>query len=150
MAQVEVSREREIAADPNAVFEALADYAGTRERVLTDHFSEYEVREGGTGAGTLVHWKLQATSKRVRDCLLEVDEPSAGRLTERDRNSSMVTTWTVTPGATEGSSRVTVETTWQGAGGIGGFFEKTFAPKGLGRIYDELLARLDGVVRARP
>ncbi|GAA4672805.1 SRPBCC family protein [Streptomyces chumphonensis] len=149
MAQVEVSREREIAADPNAVFEALADYAGTRERVLTDHFSEYEVREGGTGAGTLVHWKLQATSKRVRDCLLEVDEPSAGRLTERDRNSSMVTTWTVTPGATEGSSRVTVETTWQGAGGIGGFFERTFAPKGLGRIYDELLARMDGVVRAR-
>ncbi|WP_340556654.1 SRPBCC family protein [Streptomyces sp. GSL17-111] len=149
MAQVEVSREREIAADPNTVFEALADYAGTRERVLTEHFGEYEVREGGTGAGTLVHWRLQATSKRVRDCLLEVDEPSAGRLTERDRNSSMVTTWTVTPGATTGSSRVTVETTWQGAGGIGGFFEKTFAPKGLGRIYDELLARLDGVVRAR-
>lgn len=26
--------------------------------------------------------------------------------------------------------------------GIGGFFEKTFAPKGLGRIYDELLQNL--------
>ncbi|MCZ7415840.1 MULTISPECIES: SRPBCC family protein [unclassified Streptomyces] len=146
MAQVEVGREREIAADPNAVFAALADYAGTRERILTDHFSEYAVREGGTGKGTVVHWRLQATSKRVRDCLLDVDEPTGGRLVERDRNSSMVTTWTVTPGSAEGASRVTVETTWQGAGGIGGFFERTFAPKGLGRIYDDMLARLDSAV----
>jgi hypothetical protein len=53
----------------------------------------------------------------------------------------MVTTWRVTP-AGEGKSLVVVTTTWQGAGGIGGFFEKTFAPKGLGRIYDELLAKL--------
>ena len=34
-------------------------------------------------------------------------------------------------------------TTWNSqASGIGGFFEKTFAPKGLGRIYDELLTNL--------
>ncbi|MEU1165734.1 hypothetical protein ABZ372_36915, partial [Streptomyces sp. NPDC005921] len=37
---------------------------------------------------------------------------------------------------------VVVHTTWQGAGGIGGFFEKTFAPKGLGRIYDGILDKL--------
>lgn len=35
---------------------------------------------------------------------------------------------------------------WNGVGGIGGFFEKTFAPKGLGRIYDEMLAKLDAEV----
>ncbi|CAM5345587.1 SRPBCC family protein OS=Streptomyces alboniger OX=132473 GN=CP975_29985 PE=4 SV=1 [Streptomyces alboniger] len=35
-----------------------------------------------------------------------------------------------------------VSTVWNGAGGIGGFFEKTFAPKGLGRIYGEVLANL--------
>lgn len=35
-----------------------------------------------------------------------------------------------------------MSTVWNGAGGIGGFFEKTFAPKGLGRIYDELLHNL--------
>ncbi|MBW1600552.1 SRPBCC family protein [Streptomyces sp. JJ66] len=146
MAQVEVSREREIAAAPEGVFAALADYRSTRERLLPEHFSEYEVREGGQGTGTVVHWKLQATSKRVRDCLLDVEEPSPGRLTERDRNSSMVTTWTVTPGSAQDTSRVTVHTTWQGAGGIGGFFERTFAPKGLGRIYDDVLARLAAAV----
>lgn len=142
MAQVEATTQREIAAKPEEVFDAVADYSGTREKLLPSHFSEYEVREGGDGEGTLVHWKLQATSKRIRDCLFEVTEPNDGQLVEKDRNSSMVTTWTVTPGTAQGAARVTVTTTWTGAGGIGGFFEKTFAPKGLARIYDELLAKL--------
>ncbi|MER7204834.1 polyketide cyclase [Streptomyces sp. CB01635] len=141
MAQVEAITERVIAAKPDDVFDALADYSGTRAKLLPEHFSEYEVREGGDGEGTLVHWKLQATSKRVRDCLLEVGEPTDGELVEKDRNSSMVTTWRVTPSG-EGASRVVVSTVWNGAGGIGGFFEKTFAPKGLGRIYDAVLAKL--------
>jgi uncharacterized protein YndB with AHSA1/START domain len=141
MAQVEATTERIVTADPEAVFRAISDYTGTRARLLPEHFSEYEVREGGDGEGTLVHWKLQATSKRVRDCLLEVSEPTAGQLVEKDRNSSMVTTWTVTP-AGESRAKVVVTTVWTGAGGIGGFFEKAFAPKGLGRIYDAVLARL--------
>ncbi|MGW7364978.1 SRPBCC family protein [Streptomyces sp. NPDC054841] len=141
MAQVEATTERIIAADAETVFDTLADYKDTRAKLLPGHFSEYQVREGGDGEGTLVHWKLQATSKRVRDCLLEVTEPTEGQLVEKDRNSSMVTTWTVTP-AGEGRSKVVVTTVWNGAGGIGGFFERTFAPKGLARIYDELLAKL--------
>ncbi|MFF5339233.1 SRPBCC family protein [Streptomyces althioticus] len=142
MAQVEATTERIVAADADTVFDALADYSGTRAKLLPEQFSEYEVREGGDGEGTLVHWKLQATSKRVRDCLLEVTEPTDGELVEKDRNSSMVTTWRVTP-AGDGRARVVVTTVWNGAGGIGGFFERTFAPKGLARIYDAVLARLD-------
>ncbi|MEV0964237.1 SRPBCC family protein [Streptomyces sp. NPDC049910] len=141
MAQVEATTERIVAADAENVFDALADYKDTRAKLLPGQFSEYQVREGGDGEGTLVHWRLQATSKRVRDCLLEVTEPTDGQLVEKDRNSSMVTTWTVTP-AGEGRSRVVVTTVWNGAGGIGGFFERTFAPKGLARIYDEVLAKL--------
>ncbi|MDR3082145.1 MAG: SRPBCC family protein [Streptomyces sp.] len=148
MAQVESTTERTIAADAETVFDALADYQGTRSKLLPEQFSEYEVREGGDGEGTLVHWKLQATSKRVRDCLLEVSEPTDGELVEKDRNSSMVTTWRVTP-AGEGRSRAVVTTTWKGAGGIGGFFERTFAPKGLARIYDAVLARLAAEVEKK-
>ncbi|EKX62672.1 SRPBCC family protein, partial [Streptomyces ipomoeae] len=110
MAQVEATTERIVAADAETVFDTLADYSGARGKMLPQHFSEYEVREGGDGEGTLVHWKLQATSKRIRDCLLEVTEPSDGELVEKDRNSSMVTTWRVTP-AGEGKSRVVVTTT---------------------------------------
>ncbi|MFI1094372.1 SRPBCC family protein [Streptomyces sp. NPDC020917] len=141
MALVEATTERIVAAEPERVYDALADYTGTRGRVLPEQFSEYEVREGGQGAGTVVHWKLQATSKRVRDCLFDVTAPTPGRLVETDRNSSMITTWTVTPAGT-GRSKVVVTTAWQGATGVGGFFERTFAPKGLGRIYDEVLAAL--------
>jgi hypothetical protein len=65
---------------------------------------------------------------------------------ERDQNSSMVTTWTVTPEGGDTSS-VAVHTTWDGAGGIGGFFERLFAPSGLRRIHDALLASLDELVR---
>ncbi|CAL9377423.1 polyketide cyclase [Streptomyces sp. DH-12] len=148
MAQVESTTERIVAADADTVFDALADYSGTRAKLLPEQFSEYEVREGGDGEGTLVHWKLQATSKRVRDCLLEVTEPTDGELVEKDRNSSMVTTWRVTP-AGEGRARVVVTTVWDGAGGIGGFFERTFAPKGLARIHDAVLARLAGEVEAQ-
>ncbi|MFB7808901.1 SRPBCC family protein [Streptomyces virginiae] len=148
MAQVEATTERIIGADAETVFDTLADYSGTRGKLLPEHFSEYEVREGGDGEGTLVHWKLQATSKRVRDCLLEVTEPTDGQLVEKDRNSSMVTTWVVTP-AGEGRSKAVVTTVWNGAGGIGGFFERTFAPKGLGRIYDTLLANLAAEVEGK-
>jgi uncharacterized protein YndB with AHSA1/START domain len=141
MAQVEATTERIVAAEPERVYAALADYAGTRGQVLPGQFSEYEVREGGKGAGTVAHWRLQATSKRVRDCLVDVTEPAERTLVETDRNSSMVTTWTVTP-ADDGRSKVSVRTTWQGATGIGGFFERTFAPKGLNRIHDEVLVSL--------
>ncbi|WP_141582609.1 SRPBCC family protein [Actinomadura sp. WMMA1423] len=144
MGQVVVNAERTLKASPAQVLGALGDYTGVRSRMLTEHFSEYEVREGGQGEGTVVHWKLAATSKRVRDCLFTVSAPAGDRLVERDANSSMVTTWTVTPAA-EGS-RVHVTTTWDGAGGIGGFFERTFAPKGLQRIYDAQLAKLDSAL----
>jgi hypothetical protein len=58
----------------------------------------------------------------------------------------MVTTWTVTPAGAD-RSVVSVETTWNGASGIGGFFERTFAPKGLQRIHDGVLSNLVGAVR---
>lgn len=141
MGQVYAVTERVLDASPERVFDVLADYQSSRGAILPAQFSEYEVREGGKGAGTVVHWKLQATEKRVRDCLFTVTEPTPGQLVETDANSSMVVTWTVTP-AGEGKAKVVVETTWAGAGGVGGFFERTFAPKGLNRINNEVLDRL--------
>ena len=140
MGQVTATAEKTFNTSPDRVLEALGDYTGVRSRMLTEHFSEYDVREGGKGEGTVVHWKLAATSKRVRDCLFTVTAPGDGTLVERDANSSMVTTWAVSP--TADGARVQVTTTWDGAGGIGGFFERTFAPKGLQRIYDGQLAKL--------
>lgn len=139
MAQVTATTQRTIEA-PAEVTAALADYETVRPQILTENYGDYRVEPDKR-----VHWTLQATKKRVRDQLVTV-EVDRDHIVERDANSSMVTTWTV---ASEGTNRstVSVETTWNGAGGIGGFFEKTFAPKGLARIHDGVLANLDAAVR---
>jgi polyketide cyclase/dehydrase/lipid transport protein len=147
MGQVVATAERVISAPTDRVRAALADYSGTRLRVLPEQFSEYRVDAGGQGAGTRVHWRFAATSKRVREQDVEVSEPD-GTLVERDTRSSMVTTWTVLPAGADRTS-VRVRTTWDGAGGIGGFFERTFAPKGLRRVYDDLIGRLERDLAAR-
>lgn len=91
------------------------------------------------GGGTVAKWRLQATQSRVRDVQVNVDV-AGHTVIEKDMNSSMVTNWTVAP-AGPGSS-VTVKTTWTGAGGVKGFFEKTFAPLGLKKIQAEVLSNL--------
>jgi hypothetical protein len=142
MSPVVATAEHTVHAPSERVIAALADYVGVRPRLLPEQFSDYRVESGGQGAGTRVHWRFAATSKRVRDQLMIVTAPDATSLVESDANSSMVTTWTVQP-VDDGGTTVRVRTTWNGAGGIGGFFERTFAPKGLQRVYGEILGRLD-------
>jgi Polyketide cyclase / dehydrase and lipid transport len=142
MSQVVATAERIVRAPADRVRAALADYSGVRPRIQPEQFSDYRVEAGGTGAGTRVHWRFAATSKRVRDQLIEVSQPSPDELVESDTNSSMVTTWSVRP-TDAGVTTVRVRTTWNGAGGIGGFFERTFAPRGLARVYAEQLDRLE-------
>jgi hypothetical protein len=140
MGKVTATAERTIDAPVEKVRALVADYAESRPKILTEHYRDYEVTEGGTGAGTRARWKLAATSKRVRDVAATVSEPAPGTLVETDANSSMVTTWTVREAGA--GSVVRIETSWDGAGGIGGFFERTFAPAGLKKIYDGVLGKL--------
>jgi hypothetical protein len=142
MSQVVATAEHVVRAPAERVRAALADYEGTRRAILPEQFSDYRVESGGHGAGTRVGWRFAATAKRVRDQLVEVTQPAADTLVESDANSSMVTTWTVHP-MDDGVTTVRVRTTWDGASGIGGFFERTFAPKGLRRVYDQMLTTLD-------
>jgi hypothetical protein len=147
MSEVVTTAERVVRAPVQQVLTALADYAGTRPRLLPEQFSDYRVESGGQGAGTRVHWRFAATSKRVRDQLVSVTQPGPDRLVETDANSSMVSTWTLHP-VDAGVTTVRVRTTWTGAGGVGGFFERTFAPRALRRVYGEMLDRLDREVTA--
>src|ERR671933_200616 len=95
MAQVVTATERVVRAPAERVRAALADYEGTRPRLLPEQFTDYRVEAGGQGGGTRVHGRFAATAKRVRDQLLEVSGPAPDTLVERNANSSMVTTWTV-------------------------------------------------------
>ncbi|BBY06105.1 SRPBCC family protein [Mycobacterium noviomagense] len=139
MGQVSAASTVLINAKPEEVLTAVADYKNVRPKILSSHYRDYQVLQGGQGQGTVAKWKLQATKSRVRDVQASVDV-AGHAVIEKDANSSMVTNWTVAP-AGPGSS-VTIKTTWTGAGGVKGFFEKTFAPLGLKKIQAEVLANL--------
>lgn len=143
MGQVSASSTVLIDAEPAAVLAAVADYENIRPQILSPHYSDYQVLQGGQGQGTVAKWKLQATKSRVRDVQAAVDV-AGHTVIEKDANSTMVTNWTVAP-AGPGCS-VTTKTTWTGAGGVKGFFEKTFAPLGLKKIQAEVLANLKKTV----
>ena len=139
MGQVSAASTIMLDVSPAQVLAALADYENVRPKILSPHYSGYYVLQGGQGQGTVASWKLQATKSRVRDVKANIDV-AGHAIIEKDANSSMITNWTVAP-AGPGSS-VTVTTTWNGASGVKGFFERTFAPLGLKKIQGEVLANL--------
>jgi hypothetical protein len=142
MAQVTVTAEAPVKAPASAVYALIRDFREHHSRFLPHNFTEYQVEQGGEGAGTVITFTITAMG-RTRGYRMRIGEPEPGRvMTESDTMSSMVTTWTVTP-AGEDASRVTIETRWEGATGVPGFFERLFAPRGLRRIYNDELRRLD-------
>ena len=106
--------------------------------------ADFRVEQGGVGAGTIVRFRLTAGG-RTRAHRQRVDEPDPGRvLTETDLDTGAVTTFTVTP---EGDGcRARIETAWQ-RGGLGGLVEQLLAPRVLGPLYADELARLDRYAR---
>ena len=147
--QIHVDLERTIPAPPARVHAVLADYR-LRERILPGSYLDYRVERGGEGAGTVVSYRLRA-GRRERPYELEVAEPTPGvTLVERDRRSSLVTTWMLRPTASGTATDLRLSTIWEGHGGIGGLFERAFAPRGLRRIHGELLDRLTRQVGAEP
>ncbi|MCK9903034.1 polyketide cyclase [Parafrankia colletiae] len=146
MARISVEVERTVGGAPERVLGLLADYAGTRAQLWPEMITDYRVVEGGEGAGTRIAYRLHATKKRIREVEALVSAPSAGVLLEADQRSSLRTQWSVRA-AGAGGSTVTALTTWDGAGGVGGFFEKTFAPIGIRKLSNAVLDGLEARLR---
>jgi uncharacterized protein YndB with AHSA1/START domain len=147
MGTIQVFAERTVDAPADTVYGYLADMREHHPRFLPGAFSDFEVESGGVGAGTITRFKVTAGG-RSREYRMQVTEPEPGRvLTESDTSSSLVTNFTVTP--EDGASRVRISTTWEGAGGIGGFFERLFAPRVMRSIYLDELERLNVYARDR-
>jgi uncharacterized protein YndB with AHSA1/START domain len=140
MAKVVASAERGIDAPADEVYSYLADMH-QHQRFLPPAFSDFQIDQGGVGTGTVTSFKVTAGG-RTRSYRMQVTEPTPGRtLVETDASSSLVTTFDVTPQGDK--SLVSITTSWDGAGGIGGFFERTFAPRALRRLYLDELDRLN-------
>jgi hypothetical protein len=138
MATVTARASKAVNAPPERVLAFLRDYREARPKILTDNYSAYRVEQGGEGNGTIVAYHFE-TPRRGRDYRLRVEEVD-GMVRERDEFSSFVSEWSVSPDGL--GSTVTLEGSWSGAGGIGGVFERLFAPRVLSRIYGEMLDRL--------
>ena len=134
---------RPISAPPDQVRAFLRDYR-ERPKILTDSYRDYRVEEGGVGEGTVFSYTF-ASPGRSRHFRLRVEESEEG-LFERDQDSTFVSNWTVDPAAT--GSSVTLEASWDGAGGVGGFFERLFAPMALRRTYAQVLDKLAAALQA--
>jgi Polyketide cyclase / dehydrase and lipid transport len=132
-------------APADTVYGYIADMREHHPRFLPSAFSDFQVESGGVGAGTVTRFKLTAGG-RTREYRMQVAEPEPGRvLTESDMNSSAVTSFTVD--AQGEASLVRISTAWDGASGIGGVFERMFAPRVLTGIYVDELRRLDAYAR---
>lgn len=144
MAKITVEEEGAVGAPAELTYRLIAEDEH-HQRFLPEGFSDFEVLEGGKGAGTLHRFKVEAGG-RVREYTMRVDEPEPGRvITETDQTSSLVTSFTVTPAGE--NCRVRIATSWDGAGGVGGFFERLFAPRVMRRMYAKELSLLDAYAR---
>jgi uncharacterized protein YndB with AHSA1/START domain len=150
MGKITVEQSAVVDAPPDRVYSILADYREGHPRILPKkYFTNLSVEQGGQGAGTILSVTMKVGG-RERNSRMEVSEPEPGRvLVERDTRSSSVTTFTVTPEAGGQKSTVRIETEWQGAGGVGGFFERMFAPGMLKKVYAEELELLDQVAKGK-
>lgn len=142
-----VSAQGIVDAPADTVYGYIADMREHHPHFLPTEFSDFQVDAGGVGAGTITRFNVTAGG-RTRAYRMQVAEPEPGRiLTESDTGSSLITTYTVTPRGD--ASLVQISTGWDGAGGIGGFFERMFAPRVMRGIYEDELTRLDAYARER-
>jgi hypothetical protein len=145
MAEVYVRAAGLVGAPSEQVYSYVANIRDHHGNFLPPSFSKLVILEGGIGAGTIFTFTATAGG-RSRGFRMRVDEPVPGSvLTETDTVSSMATTWTFTPEGTQ--TRVQIESRWDGAAGLPGFFERLFAPAAMRRVYQDELRRLDRYAR---
>ncbi|MFK0288762.1 SRPBCC family protein [Streptomyces sp. NPDC090499] len=139
------SAERTIDAPADEVYQYLADMH-LHARLLPRPFYDFQVEEGGVGAGSVVRFKIDFAGG-VRELRMLVTEPEPGRtLVQTDTNDSgLVTTFTVTPQGEQ--TLVNITSGFDGESGVAGFVERIIAPRRLHLIHAKELARLDAYAR---
>src|SRR5947209_1534603 len=140
MKSVHVAAQRLVSAPPEKAYCYISDHLHHHHRFLPEAFSDFQVEEGGIGAGTVVSYRLRAAG-RSHLYRARVDEPEPGRvLTETLIDTGAVTSFTVLP-QPEGSL-VRIETFWPASKGVRGWIEGVMLPYILRPLYEDELALL--------
>lgn len=142
MAKIHVEAASTVNASPRQVYDFMRDYRTHHPDILPENFQNYMVELGGEGAGTVIRFDLRAGG-RTRPFRMEVSEPEPGRrLEESDTRSSAITTFDFAPVDGGAKTRLTITTEWNASSGVGGFFERNFAPRVLHGVYEDELRRI--------
>lgn len=143
MPQINATADRFIPYPPDQIYTYLSDFRRHHPHILPPAFSDFEVEEGGVGAGTVMRYRL-TLGGRTETHRSRADEPEPGRMTETLLDTGIVTTFTVEP---EGAgSRVTIASDWHSSG-VRGLVERLLAPRMLRGLYTDELARLEAYAR---
>lgn len=144
--RIEVSRSCHIMAAPAVAYRIIADYRNGHPRILPQqYFGPLTVLEGGTGAGTRIHFTMKVFGK-TRELEATIEEPRPGRvLVERILDTGVVTVFTIDPAGA--GTLVTIQTTWT-RNGFMGRIEGMFASMMLGKIFNAELELLKALAEA--
>jgi hypothetical protein len=142
---IDFSESAVVEASPARVYALLRDYEQGHPRILPPQFSNYQVEQGGQGAGTIIGFTLGSHNYRG-----EVEEPEPGRvLVERYRTQKFETRFLVEPTTSLTQSSVTLQTIVPGRRFLAGLYrwvmKKTLAP-----LYREELRLLNEVLQQQP
>lgn len=150
MPRIHAAASAVIDATPETVYAILADYRNGHPQILPErYFLGLEVERGGTGAGTLVQFRMRAFG-RTRTYRAEITEPQPGRVlaeTNLDEQGA-VTTFTVAPLERGRRAQVTITTEWSSSG-VKALVQRLLAPPLLRRIYAEELQNLARLAAAQ-
>jgi len=114
MARHRLSAAALIPAPATKVYALIADYRSGHPRLLPkEYFVELNVEEGGTGAGTVVNFKMRLMGQ-IQAFRAKVSEPEPGRvLVETNLNMDAITTFTIEPRENGRQAYVTITTDTQ-------------------------------------
>ena len=142
MGSYTVSMAAIIPAPPAKVYRILADYHRHHPRIVPpEHFRNFQVLEGGVGAGTRTRFQVRVLGS-VREVNHVVSEPEPGRvLMEAEPDGSSPTRFTVEPSDGE-RTRLTIASELSSRPGAAGIVERWITSMALRRIYRKELARI--------
>ncbi|HEY6464793.1 MAG TPA: SRPBCC family protein [Candidatus Acidoferrales bacterium] len=138
-----VSASATIAANPERVYDILANYVDEHPRILPSEFSDLVVEQGGIGAGTMIRFKMRVLG-RTQNYRAIVTEPEPGRVLVETyfQPDGTVTTFIVDPESGGTQSRVTFSTSMPVRDGFAGRIERFAGTRLLRPIFERELGLL--------
>jgi hypothetical protein len=150
MTRIRVEASAVLDAPPAQVYAVLADYRNEHPHILPrEYFPELRVESGGRGEGTRFFTRVRVMGMQRR-YHMRVSEPEPGRvLRESDLDSSLVTTFTLTPLENGRQTQLYITTEWDAVPGLAGLIERWGNPPVMRRIYAQQLRHMAAYMRKR-